>query len=109
MERLRPAQLILTAPGDWRALQAIKAVAQANGLPLDIREDRHFFVTVREFVAHAKGRKSLRLEYFHREQRQRHAVRERAAAIRRGEIGADHHAVGHKGDRGLPAAALTNG
>ena len=40
---------------------------------------------------------------------QKHAVRERAAAIRRGEIGADHHAVGHKGDRGLPAAALTNG
>ncbi|MFG6428455.1 cryptochrome/photolyase family protein [Roseateles sp. LYH14W] len=72
--RLRPAGLVITAPGDWRVLQAIKAVAQTSGLPLDIREDRHFYVTVREFAAHAKGRKSLRMEYFYREQRQRHGV-----------------------------------
>ena len=70
--RLVPARLVMTAPGDWRVLQAIKAVAHANDLPLDIREDRHFFVTVREFAAHAKGRKSLRMEYFYREQRKRH-------------------------------------
>jgi deoxyribodipyrimidine photolyase-related protein len=74
IERLRPAQLVMTAPGDWRVLQAVKAVAASAGLPLDIREDRHFFVTVREFAAHAKGRKSLRMEYFYREQRQRHGV-----------------------------------
>jgi deoxyribodipyrimidine photolyase-related protein len=72
--RLRPARLVMTAPGDWRVLKAIKAVAQANDLSLDIREDRHFFVTVREFAAHAKGRKSLRMEYFYREQRKRHNV-----------------------------------
>ena len=72
IQRLRPARLVMTAPGDWRVLQAIKAVAEAAGLPLDIREDRHFFVTVREFAAHAQGRKSLRLEYFYREQRERH-------------------------------------
>ncbi|MFG6441398.1 cryptochrome/photolyase family protein [Roseateles sp. LKC17W] len=72
--RLRPVGLLMTAPGDWRVLQAIKAVAASAGLPLDIREDRHFFVTVREFAAHAKGRKSLRMEYFYREQRQRHGV-----------------------------------
>jgi deoxyribodipyrimidine photolyase-related protein len=72
--RLRPAKPVLTAPGDWRVLQAVKAVAQAHRLPLDIREDRHFFVSVREFVAHAKGRKSLRMEYFYREQRKRHRV-----------------------------------
>jgi deoxyribodipyrimidine photolyase-related protein len=72
--RLRPAQLVMTAPGDWRVLQALKAVAVACGLPLDIREDRHFFVTVREFAAHARGRKSLRMEYFYREQRKRQRV-----------------------------------
>ena len=74
IERLRPARLVMTAPGDWRVLQALKAVAQANLLPLDIREDRHFYCTVREFAAHAKGRKSLRMEYFYREQRKRHGV-----------------------------------
>ncbi len=72
--RLRPVRLVMTAPGDWRVLQAIKAVAAANGLPLDIREDRHFFCSVRDFAAHAEGRKSLRMEYFYREQRKRHGV-----------------------------------
>ena len=72
--RLRPARLVMTAPGDWRVLQAIKSVAEASGLPLDIREDRHFFCSVREFAAHATGRKSLRMEYFYREQRKRHGV-----------------------------------
>jgi deoxyribodipyrimidine photolyase-related protein len=72
--RLRPARLVMTAPGDWRVLQSIKGVAAANALPLDIHEDRHFFVTVREFAAHAKGRKSLRMEYFYREQRKRHGI-----------------------------------
>ena len=55
-------------------LQAIKAVAAANGLPLDICEDRHFYCSVREFATHIDGRKSLRMEYFYREQRKRHGV-----------------------------------
>jgi len=72
--RLRPARLVMTAPGDWRVLASIKAVAAAHGLPLEIREDRHFFSSIRDFAAHAQGRKSLRMEYFYREQRKRHRV-----------------------------------
>src|SRR5512137_1459473 len=74
VERLRPTGLVMTAPGDWRVLQAIKGVAEAHGLPLDIREDRHFYGSVREFAAHARGRRSLRMEYFYREMRRRHGV-----------------------------------
>ncbi|QHJ01417.1 cryptochrome/photolyase family protein [Xylophilus rhododendri] len=75
IEDLRPAGLVLTAPGDWRVLQAIKAVAAAAGLPLDLREDRHFFGTVRHFAAHARAHGgALRLEVFYREQRQRHGI-----------------------------------
>lgn len=74
IESLRPTGLVMTAPGDWRVLQAIKGVAQAHGLPLDIREDRHFYCSVREFAKHAQGRKSLRMEYFYREMRKRHGV-----------------------------------
>ena len=74
IDRLRPAALVMTAPGDWRVLQAIKDTAQARGLPLDIREDRHFYSSVRDFAAHARGRKSLRMEYFYREMRKRHQV-----------------------------------
>ena len=74
IEVLRPQTLVLTAPGDWRVLQALKACAESHGLPLELRDDRHFFCTVREFAAHARGRKQLRMEYFYREQRRRHRV-----------------------------------
>ena len=72
--RLRPQALVMTAPGDWRVLAALRATAVAAGLTLDVREDRHFYGTVREFAAHAKGRKQLRLEFFYREMRRRHGV-----------------------------------
>jgi deoxyribodipyrimidine photolyase-related protein len=71
---LQPERVVMTAPGDWRVLQQIKAVVEAAGLTLELCDDRHFFTTVRDFAAHAKGRKSLRLEYFYRELRQRHGV-----------------------------------
>lgn len=74
IQRHKPAGLVMTAPGDWRVLQALRAVAADCQLPLDIREDRHFFSTVREFVEHAKGRKQLRLEYWYRALRQKHAI-----------------------------------
>ena len=72
--RLKPQRLVMCAPGDWRVYQSLRAVAAESELALDVREDRHFFSTVREFAAHAEGRKSLRLEYFYRELRQRHDV-----------------------------------
>ena len=72
--RLKPRQLVLCAPGDWRVYRSIRSVAKQAGLPLDVRDDRHFYGTVRAFTAHAQGRKSLRMEYFYREMRQRHGV-----------------------------------
>ena len=69
IDALQPEALVMTAPGDWRVLQALRGAAQAAGKPLDIRDDSHFFSTVREFAAHAQGRKQLRLEYWYRELR----------------------------------------
>jgi deoxyribodipyrimidine photolyase-related protein len=72
--QLRPATLVMTAPGDWRVLQSLRAVAAEHHLPLDLRDDTHFFSTVRDFAVHAKGRKQLRLEYWYRELRQKHGI-----------------------------------
>jgi len=72
--QLHPTSLILTAPGDWRVLQSLRSVAVEHRLPLDLRDDTHFFSTVRDFAAHAKGRKQLRLEYWYRELRQKHGI-----------------------------------
>ena len=69
-----PRQLVMTAPGDWRVLRQLRDTAESHALPLDIRDDNHFLSTVREFKAHAEGRKSLRLEYFYRELRRKHDI-----------------------------------
>lgn len=74
LEQWAPEHVVMTAPGDWRVWQSIKQAVAAAGLQLEVREDRHFFTTVRDFAAHAKGRKQLRLEFFYREQRKRHGV-----------------------------------
>ena len=67
-------QLVMTAPGDWRVLQSLRTMARQHTVPLEIRDDTHFFSTVREFAAHAQGRKQLRLEYFYREMRQKTGI-----------------------------------
>ncbi|WEY37693.1 cryptochrome/photolyase family protein [Paraburkholderia sp. SUR17] len=72
--RLRPASLVMTAPGDYRVLAALRETAAAHSLELEVREDRHFFCTVREFAEHARAGKQLRLEYFYRDMRRRHVV-----------------------------------
>jgi deoxyribodipyrimidine photolyase-related protein len=71
---LRPQGLVLTHPGDWRVLQALKAVAAQGQLPLHVREDRHFLCSLGSFAAHATSRRQLRLEFFYREMRRRHRV-----------------------------------
>ena len=106
--RLRPERLVMTAPGDWHVLQALQAVAAASGLPLEIREDRHFFCSVREFAAHARGRKSLRMEFFYREQRKRHRVLMNGDAPTGGQWNFDvdnREAFGAAGPGELPARA----
>lgn len=74
IERLRPQELAITLPGDWRVLRSLEAVATRHGLNLQVQEDGHFYAGVEEFAACTKGRKQPRMEYFYREMRRRHAV-----------------------------------
>ncbi|QNK74140.1 cryptochrome/photolyase family protein [Variovorax sp. PAMC28562] len=74
IKQVKPAGLVLTAPGDWRVLQSIRAIAAQHQLPLELRDDTHFFSTVRDFAAHAKDRKQLRLEYWYRELRHKNGI-----------------------------------
>jgi deoxyribodipyrimidine photolyase-related protein len=71
---LGPQRLIMTEPGEWRVLHDLRHTAHTLGVPLEVRPDRHFMCSVREFAAYAKGRKQLRLEGFYRHMRQRHDV-----------------------------------
>ena len=74
IQRHSPRQLIMTAPGDWRVLQEIKAVAHRHDLFLEIRNDRTFFTTVQDFVAFTSGRRQIRMEYWYRALRKQHDI-----------------------------------
>lgn len=74
IERLQPASICCVQPGDWRVQQALQAVVRAAGLPLEIRDDRHFYTTPAEFAAWAEGRREQRMEFWYRLQRQRFGV-----------------------------------
>ena len=108
IERTKPERLVMCAPGDWRVFQSLRGIAADCGLALEVREDRHFFSSPREFAAHAKGRKSLRLEYFYRELRERHDVLMQAGKPTGGEWNFDTEnraAFGAAGPGDLPPPA----
>ncbi len=71
---IKPQKLIMTAPGEWRVLQSLRAVAAKHQVIFDIRNDTHFFSTVRDFSEHIAGRKQVRLEYFYRELRKKTGI-----------------------------------
>jgi deoxyribodipyrimidine photolyase-related protein len=72
--RLRPRKLIVVQPGECRVEQDLRDAAEAAGVELEIRPDRHFLCTREEFAAHVAGHKQLRMEFFYREMRRRHRV-----------------------------------
>jgi deoxyribodipyrimidine photolyase-related protein len=65
-------RVIVTEPGEWRVLTAMRGWEAALRLPVEIREDRRFFADHARFHAYARGRKTLRMEYFYREMRREH-------------------------------------
>ena len=60
-------EVIATAPGEWRLIEALDA------LPLPVRQlpDDRFLCSLDAFAAWAKDRKSLRMEWFYRDMRRR--------------------------------------
>jgi len=74
LRALRPEKVIVTQPGEWRVLEGLKKVCRDEDVPLEVRDDRHFYTTAEDFEEHAKGRKSLRMEFFYRELRKRFDV-----------------------------------
>ena len=69
--KLEPEKIVVVKPGDYRVEQALKEASRALGCPLEIREDRHFIVSIDEFAEFARGRDKLLLETFYRQQRRR--------------------------------------
>lgn len=71
---LEPQRLVMTQCGDHRVQQMLGECAEAHGIALQVRPDRHFYCSLDEFNEWADGRNGLVLEYFYREMRRRHNV-----------------------------------
>lgn len=72
IEIVRPDRIVVTEPGEYRVLEAMKTWDTAFGLPVEIRSDTRFLCSIEEFKDWANGRKALRMEFFYREMRRKH-------------------------------------
>ena len=68
------SRLVVVRPGDYRVLDQLIDLAQVRGVPLEIREDSHFYDLPEGFRDWAAGRKTLVLETYYREMRRRHGI-----------------------------------
>ncbi|OZB80002.1 MAG: hypothetical protein B7X28_07605, partial [Halothiobacillus sp. 13-55-253] len=66
----QPQQVVWVSAGAERLNHALKATCDRHKVPWKIYPDRHFIATENQFSDWAKGRKSLRLEYWYRQLRQ---------------------------------------
>ena len=69
-----PGRVVATECGEWRLEEDMRGWQNATGLEVDIRDDTRFLCRRQDFRAWAAGRKGLRMEFFYREMRVRHAL-----------------------------------
>ncbi|TVQ25297.1 MAG: cryptochrome/photolyase family protein [Spirochaetaceae bacterium] len=74
LAHLLPDELHATEAGDYRCEQMLEACASRAGIPLTWHANRLVLCSRGEFADHARGRKTLRMEYFYREMRKKHGV-----------------------------------
>ena len=60
IEKLAPHACVMCGAGDFRVNESIQTVAKHTNVPLEVRDDRHFYATVRQFADHAQARRPLR-------------------------------------------------
>ncbi len=71
LARHNMSRVIVTEPGEWRLLNAMRGWGETLGCDVQIVPDERFVASHRVFTAWAAGRKQLRMEYFYREMRKK--------------------------------------
>jgi len=68
---LKPEQVVVTQPGEWRVAEMFGGWPDQLGIPVAVLPDDRFLCSTVEFAGWADGRKQLRMEYFYREMRRK--------------------------------------
>jgi len=108
VKNLHPHKLVVLEPGEWRVRKMLAETANAIGIAIDIRTDRHFLCSTEEFGEHAEGRKALRLEPFYHEMRRKTGFLMRGGKPAGGTWNYDHEnreSFGSDEPRRIPAPA----
>jgi len=66
LNRHKINRVVITEPSEWRVMQMVKQCISDFGIPVEIRDDTRFLCSRNDFKNWAKGRKTLRMEYFYR-------------------------------------------
>jgi deoxyribodipyrimidine photolyase-related protein len=74
IEKHQPSQVVVTHPSEYGLLHAIKQWGKKSKIPFKILEDNRFMCSKKEFKTWSTGRKQLRMEYFYRHMRKKHAI-----------------------------------
>jgi deoxyribodipyrimidine photolyase-related protein len=77
VKELAPDRVRVVWPGEWRVVRCLESLRDGPAplpIPLEIVEEEHFLTTRAQFNAWARGRKSLVMEHYYREQRRRLGV-----------------------------------
>jgi deoxyribodipyrimidine photolyase-related protein len=74
IEALRPRELVVCEPGEWRVLADLQDLAARRALPLRVLPDTHFLCSTDAFARWAGRGKALRMEAFYRRMRASHRV-----------------------------------
>lgn len=101
----RPEKVIFTRPGEYRIMKGVETVCGQTGIPVEMREDLHFFSTPPDFEEFARGRKEWVMEYFYRDMRRRHGILMEDGHPTGGQWNFDkdnREAFGRSGPEGVP-------
>ncbi|WP_306257655.1 cryptochrome/photolyase family protein [Pararhizobium sp. IMCC21322] len=71
VDELGVSKVVVTEPGEFRVLEAMRNWETELGIDVEIRDDDRFICSHNEFQAWADGRKELRMEYFYRQMRRK--------------------------------------
>ena len=69
--RHKSSRIVVTSPGEWRVLEAMRGWSTRFSVPVEILDDDRFICTTAQFTDWARGRKQLRMEYFYRDMRRK--------------------------------------
>ena len=74
VERHRPARVAVTEAGEWRLAEDMRQWQSLARIEVEVRDDTRYLCRIQEFIAWARGKRSLRMEFFYRDMRRRYGL-----------------------------------